>query len=105
MLGVASGCECVGLRIVHEIDARDGQAGAAGEILHEVHEVRGRGRVDLVGVVHSEHQLVRVPVAGEIHAGGDEERDHRAAPATDEVAYSHEEGGEPGQQNGGTQMV
>src|SRR5262249_3467185 len=36
---------------------------------------------------------------------GDEERDHGAAPATDEVADSHEEGGEPGQQNGGTQVV
>src|SRR5262249_54781703 len=39
------------------------------------------------------------------HAGGDEERDHGAAPATDEVADSHEEGREPGQQNGGTQVV
>ena len=105
VLGVASGCECIGLRIVHEIDPRHGQAGAAGEILHEVHEVGGRGLVDLMGVVHRQHQLVRIPVAGEVHAGGDEERDHGAACAADEVADPHEQGGEPGQQNGGTQIV
>jgi hypothetical protein len=105
VLGVASGCECIGLRIVHEINARHGQAGAAREILHQVHELGGRGLIDLVGVMHRQHQLVRIPVAGEVHDGGDEERDHGAACAADEVAHPHEQGGEAGQQNGGTQVI
>jgi hypothetical protein len=55
-----------------------------------------------MGVVHRQHQLVRIPVAGEVHDSGDEEGDHGAACAADEVADPHEQGGEPGQQNGGT---
>src|SRR5499426_3971972 len=43
VLGIASGCECIGLRIVHEIDARHRQAGAAGEVLHEVNQVGSSG--------------------------------------------------------------
>ena len=49
--------------------------------------------------------LVGVPVGEQVHAGGDDERDQRAALAADQIADAHEQGGQARQQHGGTQVV
>ncbi len=40
VLGIAAGGEGIGLRIVHEIDARHRQPGALRQIAHQAHEIR-----------------------------------------------------------------
>ena len=103
--GVAPGRERVGLRIVHQVDARHRQAGALRQLAHQAHEL-GRGPlVDLVGAVHRQHELVGVPVGEQVHAGGDQQGDHGAGLAADQEADTHEQGGEPCQQDGGTHIV
>ena len=53
------------------------------EFRYELHEV-GCGRlVHLTGLVHCQHEFVRVPIAGEVHACGDEKRNQCAAPTAD----------------------
>ena len=105
VLRIASGRERVGLRIVHQIDARHRQAGAARQLVHQPHQVGGVVLVDLTGAVHRQHQLVGIPIAQKIHRGRDEQRDHGAALSADEVADTHEQGGEACQQNGGTEVI
>ena len=105
VLGIAAGSERIGLRIVHDVDARHRQAGVLRQLAHQAHEI-GRGPlVHLLGIVHGEDELVRVPIAGEVHGAGDEQRDDGAALAADEIADPHEQGGQPGQQDGSTHVV
>ena len=97
---IAAGRERIRLRIVDDVDARHRQAGAARELLHQRVEVGRGARVDLLGAVHRQHHPVRVPVGEQVHARRDDERDHRAARAADQVADAHEQRGQSGKQDG-----
>ena len=58
--------------------------------LVELRRARPRHRL---GVVHPEHHLVRVPVGEGVGAEREEEGDHHAAGAADEIAHAHEQRG------------
>ena len=81
MLRVAAGGEGVRLRVVGDVDARHGQAGAGGEVADDAVELRRAPLVDLAGAGHGEDQLVGVPVGEEVQPGGDQERDHAFPPS------------------------
>ena len=105
MLGVAPGGERVGLRVVHDVDARHGDARALREIAHELDQLgRGAG-IDLPRSMQGEHELVRIPIAHEVHDGCNQQRHDRAARAADEKTDSHEQGREPCQQHGRSHIV
>src|SRR6478609_8004504 len=55
------------------------------QVAHQTHEIGRGGFVDFMRVVHREHEPIRVPIGGEIHAGRDEESNHRAARATNQI--------------------
>ena len=59
VLGIAAGGERVGLRIVHEVDARHRQSGALRKLAHQTHEVGRRALVDLLRAVHRQHHAGR----------------------------------------------
>ena len=105
VLRIAAGGERVGLRLVHHEHARHRQAGAAGQLGHEMDEIGRAVAVDLMGAVHRQHHAVRIPVGEQVGRGGDHERDHGAAGAADQIADAHEEAGETGQQNGSLQIA
>ncbi len=98
--GPAPGRESVGLRIVHDVDPRHRQAGLLRQMLHDAEELAARAAVDLTGAVHAEHHLVRTPQAEEVHAEGEDERDHHAALAADERAEGDENAGKGSEQDG-----
>ena len=105
VLRIAAGGERIGLRLVDDEHARHRQAGAAGQLGHEMDEVGRAVAVDLMGAVHRQHHAVRIPVGKQVHRGRDHERDHRTAGAADQIADAHEEAGETGQKNGSLQIA
>ena len=68
-------------------------------------KLRRRRSIDLARVVHLQHQLVGEPVAEEVEADGDEERNRHALLATQEVADAQEEGGQGGQKQRRAEVV
>ena len=105
ILRIAAGGERVGLRLVHHEHARHRQAGAAGQLGHEMDEVGRAVAVDLMGAVHRQHHAVRIPVGEQVGRSRDHERDQGAAGAADQIADAHEEAGKTGQQNGSLQIA
>ena len=105
VLRVASGREGVRLRIVDHVDLGHRQSGAAGELAHDVVKLRRRALVDLARLVQAKHELVGVPVAEKVHAGGDEEGDEGAGRAADQIADAHEERRQGRKQHSGLQDV
>jgi len=59
-----------GVRVVDEEDARLGEAGAGGEVLHHRVEARGLLAGQLARAVHAQHELVREEVGEEVHDQG-----------------------------------
>ena len=51
--------------------------------------------------MHRQHHAVGIPVGEQVHAGRDDERDHRAGRAADQIANAHEQAGEAREQDGG----
>ncbi len=81
VLGISAGGECIRLVVLDQVDLGHGQARTSCEVPDDAVIF---GRVLLVyfdRVVHAKHHLVRIPVAEQIHARGDHERDHHAASA------------------------
>ena len=106
VLGVSAGGEGVGLRAVDDVDLRHRQAGLAAQAPARARRYSGaRPRVDLAGAVHPQHHLVRVPVGEEVHAGGEDQREHHAAGAADQVADAHEDRRQRGEEHGGAHEV
>jgi len=64
-----------------------------------MHQLRRRLLVDLLRAMHRQHDPVAIPIREEVHRSGDEEGDHRAIRSPDQVADSHEQGCQPGEQN------
>jgi hypothetical protein len=55
-------------------------------------ELRRRGLVDLLSVVHPQHQLVGKPVGEEVHGAADHERDQHPLLPADGAAQHPEQG-------------
>ena len=63
-------------------------------------ELRRRLVVDFARVVHAQHDLVAEPVAEEVHAQRDDQRQHHAGAPADPLADQHEQRGDGGHQDG-----
>ena len=94
VLRVAAGSEGVGRILVDEVDARHGQAGPLGQLLHSLVELRRGRRIDLTGAIHLQHHLVREPVGEEIGDHREAQRHDHAVLATDGGADDTEQGGD-----------
>ena len=105
ILRVPTGGEGVGLVGVDEIDFWHRDAGIARQPFDGPVEVGRLPRVDLLGVLHAQHQLVGVPVAEEVGDHGKAERQHHASGAANEVTHDHEDAREGSQQNPSSQRV
>ena len=81
------------------------QAGAVGELAYQADQFGGAAFVDLLCAVHRQHELVGIPVTEQVDRRRDQESDHGAARAADQVANAHEQRGQTGKQDGGTQKV
>ena len=94
VLRVAARGEGVGRILVDEVDARHGQAGPLGQLLHSLVELRRGRRIDLTGAIHLQHHLVREPVGEEIGDHREAQRHDHAVLATDGGADDTEQGGD-----------
>ena len=99
VLGVAPGGEGVGLVAADQKDPRRRDAGVGGEAADHLVELGGVGAGDGLGAVHAERDLVGVPVGEGVGADGEEQRDHHAAGAADQVADAHEQRRQPCEQH------
>ena len=94
ILRVAARGKGVGCILVDEVDARHGQAGPLGQLLHRLVELRRGRRIDLTGAIHLQHHLVREPVGEEIGDYREAQRHDHAVLATDGSADDTEQGGD-----------
>ena len=102
---IAARGERVGLRAVHDVDARHRQSGALRQLANEAVVLGRRALIDLVRAVHAQHHLVGVPVAEKVHAEGDDEGDDHARLAADQCADRHEDRGQHREQHGRFDVV
>lgn len=105
VLRVAAGGEGVGGLLGHEVEPGRGDARAGGHLGQ--HGVQGRGvlRGQGPGAVHGEDDLVRVPVAHEVHHQGEAEGDDEAGPAAHELAEKEDQAREQGEEEKGLQLT
>ena len=66
ILRVAARGEGIGRFLVDQVDTRHRQPGLGGQLLDHAVELRCRRGIDLTGVVHLQHHLVRKPVGKEV---------------------------------------
>ena len=66
--------------VVHEIDTRNRQTGAIGQLGHRVDELGGCLLVDLMGAVRGQNKPIALPVSKEIRRGSNEEGNRGATP-------------------------
>ncbi|MEY9123584.1 hypothetical protein ABIA09_003146 [Bradyrhizobium yuanmingense] len=102
---IAAGGERVGLDLIHHEHARHRQAGTARKLGDEADQLRRGRTIDFMGAVHRQHHAVGVPVGEEVGCGGNDERDHGARGASDQIADAHEQGGQASEQHCGTKIV
>ena len=98
VLRIAAGGEGVGRVFIDEIDARHGEFGLLGQLLHGLIELGGRRCIHLAGVVHLQHHLVGEPVGEEVGDHGKAQRHDHAVLAPDGGPDDTEERGDGGHQ-------
>ena len=98
VLRIAAGGEGVGRVFIDEIDARHGEFGLLGQLLHGLIELGGRRCIHLAGVVHLQHHFVGKPVGEEVGDHGKAQRHDHAVPAPDGGPDDTEERGDGGHQ-------
>ena len=105
VLRIAAGGKRVRLRIVHQEHARHRQFGPRGKLADHAIQLGRGARIDLMRAIHRQHHAVGIPVGKQIGRRGDDQRDHRAARPADQIADAHEQAGETGQQDRGSQIA
>ncbi len=105
VLRVAAGGEGVGRVFLDEIDPRHGQPGALRKLLHHGVELGRAAGVDLLRVVHLQHHLVAEPVAEEVHAQREQQRQNHAFLSAQHGADDHEQRGDRSHQDCGFQDI
>ena len=105
VLGVAAGGEGVGRVFGDDTDAGLGDAGIGGKLGH--HAVQHGGFVfgQLAGLVHGEHDLVRIPVGTHVHDHGDHKGDDDAGAAAHDAAQADDDGGKQGEKQHGLDLA
>ena len=105
MLGVAASGE--GVRGVgrDQVHAWHRDLRARGQPAQDGVQAGSLGFVDRLGSVHREHDLVREPVAEEVHGDGEDERHHHALPAADGTPDQDEHRREHREKDGGLEHV
>ena len=85
-------------RLADQVDLGHRQAGALRQPRDHVVELGGAGPGHRLGMVHAQHHLVRVPVGEGVGADREQQGDHHAAGAAEQVADAHEQRGHRRQQ-------
>jgi len=98
MLGIAARGEGIGLGIVHDVDARHRQAGAAGQPGDDAVVLAAGAFIHLLGAIHAQHHLVGLPQAEHVHRQCDEKGDDHAGLPADYRAHGHEDARQRGEQ-------
>jgi len=102
---VAARREGVGLGVVDQVDLGHRHAGAPGQAFHDAVELAAARRVEGLGAIHAQHDLVGVPVGEQIGDRGDAERDHHAGRAADQIADHAEQRGQRRDQQAGANSI
>ena len=105
VLGVAAGREGVRRLLRDYVDLRHGKVGPLAERLHRFPQLGGFLGSHCLGIVHPENDLVREPVAEEVHAGGHQEgHEHPLLPA-EPAPDQDDQGGQRRQQQSGANLI
>src|SRR5436309_248527 len=88
-----------------QVDPRHRDAGACGQAMDDCVESRCGGLVDGFGTVRGQHDLVREPVAHEVHGQGEEEGDHHSLLAPEGATKEHEDNRQARQKQPGLEYV
>jgi hypothetical protein len=74
-------------------------------LLDHAVELRRAGGIDLPRAIHPQHHLVRVPVGEQVGADREEQRQHHAALAADQVSNRQKQRRHAGQQHRRTEIA
>ena len=105
VVGVPAGREGVRSLFGNDVDLRHRNAGLLGEIPDDRVELGRVGLGHRLRSVHREDDLVRKPVAPEVHDERHHERDHHSLLAADELAEPEEQGRQGRQKDQCLQLV
>lgn len=102
---VATSGECVGARVIDDIDLGFGDFCALGEDVDHAVQVGSLLRRDFNSAGHFDREFVAKPVGTDVHDDGNSEGNDHSGGSTDGVTHEDKESGESGEEDGYFQRV
>ena len=103
VLRVAAGGERIRALVRNDVQLGHRQPGARGQGVDDAVELGCLGFADLVGAVHAEDDLVRKPIAAEVHDDGEDEGDHQPPGAAEIIPDQQDQAGQGAEQKRGAE--